>query len=241
MLGAQVDIITGLSAGLSLALPVINITGSSSMSMTTHQSMPDPPMAAGDKLEIISGKSDVSYNKPMRVRAGLGYEKAKSFAVSCDIEYVMGTEKLLKSNETDTTTTYDQGLPAATSTQKLSSKSGTRSVFNLYLGGEYFITDNWIVRAGFFMLPADVKPFEKTGSEILTMRVDRYGFSLGGAHATDTGETAFGITFVYGSGKTITEDYFTRLGGTAHDYKEIGVDHYMIAIFFSGTVDFARL
>ncbi len=48
------------------------------------------------------------------------------------------------------------------------------------------------------------------------------------------------MTFVYGKGETVTDDLYSHLGGTSHDYKTIGIDHYMIAIFFSGTVDFTK-
>jgi len=163
----------------------------------------------------------------------------RSWAVALDAELVFATKKLISRDITYTSTIYEQGFGVTTVEQTDTSETGSSAALNIYAGAEFYFASEWTLRAGAFMMPTTYEKFKQTIDEVLTLRINKYGATLGIANDTEAGETNFGIIFIYGLGETVALDAYSNLNNPA--YTKVDVAHYTIALFFSGTVDFAKL
>ena len=124
--------------------------------------------------------------------------------------------------------------------EDVNSEFGTDDAIDIYLGGEYYASSSWIIRAGVFMMQSTMPELDTNSSaDILSFKIDRYGASFGLGNITSAGETTYGVMFIYGKGETVTNDMFSDLHNP--EYTTIDVNHYMIAFFVSGSVDFSKM
>jgi hypothetical protein len=237
VVGAQWGLFSGLSVGASIAPPVFNFTGS--LKERTNSSHNAPPISGEDELEEIRGSGTTSYNRPMQIRAGLGFEKKKSWSVALDAEYIFSNDETFRLDEDVKTTTLLQYLTPKIKKEKIIQTTGTAQVFNIHTGFEYYLNYYWAIRCGFFITPSNVEEFKKEKNEFLTLRISRIGGSVGIGTESDIGETTFGISGAYGTGETVTGDPWSEEGKLK--YEVVEVKHYYVAFFISGAVDFEEM
>jgi len=239
ILGLQYDISSSLSLGLSLALPAMHIYGTYKNSFRGQQSYPDQ-FGVYDVLDIQRGEGEIAYRKPMKFRAGLGYEKTKKWSFALDVEYIFKKNNTVTGDVTYKIWYYENESPLNYYEEDVDSEYGNASALNIYLGGEYYLNPSWVLRAGFFMMPSTTEELDTDSpNDILTFKINRYGISLGFGNITEAGETSYGLLFIYGKGETVADDVFTDLNNP--EYTTVDVNHYMIALFVSGAVDFSGM
>ncbi len=237
ILGVQYQL-NNFKVGASVTFPTINLAGDYRNSGKYNESSPDD-QGVFDEVQIDRGEGSIGYHKPARLRLGLGYEAPRSWSVALDVEYIFATDKLISRDMTYTTTTWVQGGTTTVVSETDTHNSGSTWAVNVQVGGEYFVTSSWAVRAGFFYMPSTVEKFNVVASEILTMKIDRIGGTLGVASIRGFGETTVGISFAYGYGSTVAGDVYSDL--TASNYEKVDVNFYQVAVFFSGEVDFSKI
>ena len=231
--------LSALNIGVAFTTPVINLAGSFSNSGKFTLTNPDT-LGVPDEIEIDRGEGDIGYHKPAKCRIGIAYEKPLSWSVALDVEYIFATSKIVSRDVTYETTLYVQGAGVTESTVDDTSSSGSAAAINIYLGGEYYLNSSWSLRAGAFYMPSPTSDLDvSSNADVLTMKIDRIGGTIGLANFTDSGETNFGISVTYGFGETVAGDFLGDF--TSPSYKKVDVNLFQIALFFSGEVDFSRV
>ena len=239
ILGMQYEMSSSLSLGMSLALPAMHLYGTYKNSFRGQQSSPDQ-FGVNDVLDIQRGEGEIAYRKPMKLRAGLGYEKPKKWSFALDMEYIFKKNNTVTGDVTYKIWEYENEIPLNYYEEDVDSENGTDSALNLYLGVEYYLNPAWVLRAGLFMMPSTTEELDtESPNDILTFKIDRYGVSLGLGNITGDTETSYGLLFIYGAGETVADDAFSDL--SIPEYTTVYVNHYMIAFFVSGSVDFSEI
>ena len=243
--GLQYEISTGLSLGISLALPALHLYGSYKMAARGQGSNPDQ-FGSPDWLEIQRGEGELMHRKPMKLRTGFGFQKPNKWSLAIDIDYIFKKNNTLGSDVTYKIWYYENERPMNYSEEYINAEFETSSAINVYLGGEYYLNTAWVLRAGVFMLQTTTPELDtESGSDLFTLRLQRYGASIGLGNITKAGETNYGLIFIYGSGETVTQDIFSDLNKPDYlanpEYTTVNVNHYMIAFFVSGSVDFSGM
>jgi hypothetical protein len=233
VLGAQFSLMESLKLGLGVAIPSIRVGGEQSVIEQVN-------LQGNGALKRNTAFEGEGYaQRPLRINAGVAYEKAKSFSVGADVHYYFSTKK------------YDgfDGIThqIATATDNVTRdfnvaskrEHESRAVIDLSLGGEVWLFEMLALRGGFFTNRAP-RELDKSREGLNDIRIDRVGGSLGVGLLTGSFETTFGVVYQHGSGQVnildSTSSAAAAEGGrrvTAVDIKEDAVMFVMSGVVTS--------
>jgi len=134
----------------------------------------------------FSEESDTNREYPYVFRFGMAYTFSPAFLITGDVAFYTGTDRK-DSNSTPST-------------------FHTRSFMNTAIGAEYHLSDDWILRAGFFTNLANTD-MENVRFDERREAIDMYGGSLGVTFKKDKYIISLGTTYSTGTGDARVGDF----------------------------------
>jgi long-subunit fatty acid transport protein len=171
-LGAQVDVTEALGFGVLLRSSGLRIGGSTTLFTTSGA-------YAGDGIEDVSfidGAADFDYRLPFSLAAGAALRFGRG-AIEVDVRYYgdSGTHALFESEVTGIYNVANTGGTTSTEVGLAPKLNAWRDVVNVAVGGNYQLTDELRIHAGF---NTDRSPVADPQTSMFR-RVDLLGFSTG--------------------------------------------------------------
>ena len=205
--GAKFILPHDINLGLSVRPYTLKINDSGKIYSSTVVIENNVPQST---QELVSRSVSTELTPPIKVTAGIGYEKSQKYALDGDVSIYLPHKFTSAHDKTGTfgDVTIDQDF-----------------VINGNIGGEYYIKEKFPIRAGIFTnLSATSNVSAGTAA---TSKIDYYGgtFSVG----YEIGHTTYniGAQYAYGFGKLL--DY----AGTAQDF-----DIYTVTAILGGSYRF---
>ena len=232
--GVQLQATEGLSLGLAISTPSAHLGGSFD-GLGETKAFGSAALATSVRSSRAEGEA--TRKIPMRITAGLSYRRAKRFGVSADFSALLPTDGARQVETDDTNLTLQpSAAPQRGSTHTVTGWS-SQFAFQVNVGGELYIRDSWILRAGVFMDRPLREAFADplTGIDVLELRLAHFGGTLGLSTVQGAVQSTFGLAVSYGSGTT---------GGlTFADIKprETDASSLDVIVFITGGFDFSEL
>ncbi|MDT8317761.1 MAG: hypothetical protein RQ824_07205 [bacterium] len=155
---------------LGLTLSQNSIIDSEARSQWTGKTDLTPPLFTNSKEPGIASSSD-KRDYPLAVSLGGAWFKSESLMVSCDLDYYGAV-----------------------------SSEDRESVLNFSLGTEYYLSEEYALRGGFYTNMANT-PEVKSGVSDQNDNVDIYGFTASISRFTRSSAMTFGLNYAYGAGE----------------------------------------
>ena len=147
-------------------------------------------------------------SRPARLSAGLAYEAPERFGVAGDVHFQPANDDFYTFEADATVTAVSTGLPVLSQRQVVSGGAKSAATANGSLGGELWVTESLVARAGVFT-DRDVAPERDEAGEP-NSRLDWYGMTVGLGSFDGALETTYGIAYRYGQGTAISDDLYGR-------------------------------
>lgn len=168
--------------GLSLRPPALRLHGSGdAYSATATQAA----VSATNPDKNVLKNLDVNLPPPMKVTAGIGYCEENHFAIDGDVSFYFP--------DTFSAVHDPQGRTTDVTIKQ-------NWILNGNVGGEYWLTPHWPLRAGLFTNFSSAPDLGSAGSN--GTKIDYYGSSVSVANVQSNYTTQLGVQMSYGSGKT---------------------------------------
>jgi long-chain fatty acid transport protein len=205
-LGAQLDLTDRWTAGLTIRSPTLGRLYSSVRELAINskyvESSTGTPLSGYvDRIEVKSGVT-LEQRLPLTVAAGLSYHEAGAWAVALDGTFQAAIPLYQRFSGPPAYPTDTSGNPILDPNRALITveQAEARSVFNLNLGAELYLSKSWIGRAGFFTDVSTVN-LQSAAADPSQPRIDRYGVSVGLGRLGERSTTSFSLVYVGGTGQ----------------------------------------
>jgi hypothetical protein len=229
VVGLQIKLIPGLKAGLGVAAPSIRIDG------RNDRSVQQTTTGKFGQKQNFTFAGEAYGQRPLRINAGVAYEQAKSFGVAADVSFytavdqfygAKGTQNVVATSSDDVTRNYNERR------EQIQKAAG---VFNVAIGGEFWVTKALALRLGAFTNGAPVKLDAVTP---YSLEINRLGLTGGVGIEAGSFETTLGVVYQHGSGKLNTPDFTSRAALDSPDARYVPVNVTEDALMFvvSGVV-----
>lgn len=195
-LGAQYDFGGGWRAGATVQSPNLHLYGTGKRYIT--MAVPD----AQYQLGAYSDDVDTDNRQALQLGLGIGRSVAGEYAFGLDVLYHPSTSYDLMDWDFP-----GRGHDAA--------RVRMKDVVDFSLGGEYYVAENWPVRAGVFtsFSAVDVpKDDDDNGDEFLDTDVDLYGITFSVGRETENMGINLGLEYAFGNGHTSGYDRYAEDG-----------------------------
>lgn len=171
-LGAQVDLTDALGLGVMVRSPGLRLSGSSGLFATAGDYRGD----GFEDVTFIDGAADFDYRLPFSLGAGVAYRFARG-AIEADVRYY-GESTSHALFESDATGLHNVSSGTGTTTTAVGLRptpNAWRDVVNVAVGGNFQVTDELRVHAGF---NTDRSPVADPETSMFR-QIDLLGFSTG--------------------------------------------------------------
>ena len=199
-LGAQYDFGAGWRAGATMQSPNLHLYGDGKASYAVI-GVKD---ARANSYRDFSDDLDTDNRGAFQFGLGIGRNLPGEYAFGFDVTY-------------HPSASYDMMEWTLSSNDKSSSHVKLGDVVDFSLGGEYYVAENWPVRAGFYTAFSGVDVPDPDSDELLDTDMDLYGFTFSVGRETETMGINLGFEYAFGHGHTLG---YTHLEG---DEAEQGV------------------
>ncbi len=184
-LGAQYDFGGGWRAGATVQSPNLHLYGTGRQNVTVSGN------AQGAQMGFNSDDLDTDNRQSLQLGLGIGRSVAGQYAFGVDVLYhPSASYDLLEWNY--------EGQGQATGHVKM------KDVVDFSLGGEYYVAENWPVRAGVFtsFSAVDIPEVDEVNDELLDTDMDLYGFTISVGRETENMGVNLGLEYAFGNGHT---------------------------------------
>ncbi|MCA9670452.1 MAG: hypothetical protein KC503_32875 [Myxococcales bacterium] len=233
--GAQLLVTDALSFGLSVTAPSLHLGGNVEGGGETKQYSNDATL---NEVTIDRFDGTATINLPLRVAGGFSYRRRGSFGVVADAALIVPVRSTRTvSNVTSTTLSLQPGASPNTVETDASLTTEGQLSFAASVGGEYYLTPSWVVRAGgFFDRPLRAAFRDNPApSEIFGVRMSHVGATLGLAQLGRALSTTVGVVLRHGFGETVAPIWGAP-GARQTDYRQ-----YELMVFMSGGFDLSEI
>lgn len=229
VVGIQAVLLPGLSLGLGAALPSFRMSG---VSTVVNQDSFQGSKEAEKSNESLKGEG--YYDRPLRLNAGLWFERPKSFGIGADVHYhaaktasrgYSGVFQITESANDNVARSYNEAKEVL---------HDAKQVINLSVGGEVWLNEMFALRAGFFTnrSPYALVPNDPTG-----ISIDRLGGTLGLGVQIGSFETTIGGLYQRGTGKmNVTDESSARALANGDIIVPVGVTEDTLMLMLSAVV-----
>jgi long-subunit fatty acid transport protein len=179
LIGAQYQLSEQWRLGVLLQTPSLNISGDGDYQYSYVT-------ATGDRGMLNAKNMNAKNDQPIKLTAGVSWSKPKCYGAGLDLTLHGNNDyDRLKGN-------YNDGSDAA-----LDYKNET--VFDINLGGEYYIRNKYPIRAGFFTSFSSA-PDTKVDTAQYPGKIDLYGLTLSAGSESEHMTLNVGINYIFGKG-----------------------------------------
>ena len=186
--GAQYSVTDNISLGLTIFSPTLNLAGKGSVFYGA--SLEDP-----DQSYLYSANDMRSNNRvPTKIVFGAAYIRRGGFTVEADLSYHFPTSY---------TELRGQDI---WSSEEIRMDIKREAVVNLNLGGEYYIVENYPLRAGVFTNLSSSSSLDPEKPQVNGEKTDMYGISASIGNESEHTTINFGVNYVWGKGKILGFD-----------------------------------
>jgi hypothetical protein len=198
ILGAQATLVEGLHLGVGVALPSFRMRGNETI---LEQSNHRTTKVATKENSALKGEG--YYDRPLRINAGLWFERPHSFGLGADVHLYAprkeargfsGVFQNAASRTDDVSRSYNEKDELYLDAQQ---------VIDLSIGGEVWLSKMIALRGGFFTNRA---PFKLDPTDPMSMEINRMGGTLGLGIQLGSFETTLGLLYQRGSGRMNVAD-----------------------------------
>ena len=181
VLGAQYQIDTNWSAGVVIQTPSVHISGDGEYL--------EKEVELGIPAASYLDDPDTENKIPTKIAAGIAYQVPDKYAVALDVSYhfATGFNRLEGDDQFGNYRYYPLSREAT---------------FNANLGGEYYVTDRYPVRAGIFTNISSA-PSADINRSWQPAHINKYGVSASVGREADNTTLNLGINYVWGSGDAV--------------------------------------
>lgn len=185
VLGAQYDLNEEFALGALVQTPSWNIAGDGELLYAVSLGSPESD-------QLVQAKNMKSRNNlPARFILGAAWRKAGIFTLEGNLSYHLPTSYQPLSGEDDWT-----GQPVTTKLRR-------KSVVNFNLGGEYYVAENYPLRAGVFSNLSSSPGVDESDPAGSQEKIDMYGVSFSFGNESEHTTISVGVNYVWGKGKTV--------------------------------------
>lgn len=185
IVGAQYDISDEVVLGAMVQTPSWNLSGRGEVLYAVSLGSPESD-------QLIQAKDMESRNRiPTKISLGAAWRKPRLFTLEGNCSYHLPTSSRPLTGE-DTWT----GLP-------VSFRLTREGVVNFNLGGEYYVRENYPVRAGVFTNLSSSPGVDQSDPEGSRDEIDMYGVSFSVGNESEHTTISVGVNYVWGKGKTL--------------------------------------
>ena len=234
VIGSQLRLFDDLWVGVAAESRGIPIWGTGT-TVTNFDRARSPATAgsgAQSRYNAEGQLDDVSISRPMRMSAGLAYDKTDRFALAFDVHFTPAHSAFREWSGTAHVTRAESGADVIETDEPVYYQRGTRDTVNLSVGGEVHLTRKLALRAGMFT-DNDVVEESSPGQEARNARLDWMAFTLGLGHSIGVVGTSYGVAYRRGSGTAYARDTF---GGDPARTVEIAYTAHGVMLMLSGAV-----
>ena len=189
-LGAQYRFGDGWKAGATVQSPNLHLYGDGRRSVSAYLS--DEDTQAG----VYSDDLDTDNRQALQLGLGVGRSVAGQYAFDFDVTYHPSTSYDLMD--------WDFGDLYGNDSARVE----MNDVVDFSLGGEYYVAENWPVRAGVYTaFSATDVPDDTNDDSVIETDLDLVGFTFSVGRETETMGINVGIEYAFGHGHTLGYKY----------------------------------
>lgn len=233
VLGAQVNLVGKLWAGAAVATPSVSLGGTSveTAAQTVNQAMPQATTPTFTSHGMTADRNHTS-GRPLRVNVGLAYEDRSRFSLAGDVGLFLRRADAIVSDGPEAHTDIVSGQPTRTYVVAGRTATNLEQVIDVSLGGEIVIS-SFALRFGAFTDLSQRKPFQTLNTvDILSLRGDRVGGTLGLGTIVGSFDSTIGIAYTRTTGQLNALDLTNP---TAPGYP-VGATANTVTFIISGAV-----
>ncbi|GAC1351269.1 MAG: hypothetical protein NVSMB1_02660 [Polyangiales bacterium] len=231
--GMQLKVTQELSFGAAFESRGTPLKHGGTLNVIRDSVTPGPLDAQVVSHTNVSGTfKEASASRPFRFSLGAAYDKPNVFTLAGDVHWSPPTQDShILSFDVDTIN-GTTGAPVATGNVQRTVNIGTRSLWNVSLGGELHLSEDYAVRVGYQSDFDAVQDRTSDGSRD-SDRLDWHVFTLGLGVKDRRLETTYGLAYRLGVGKAFRQDQF---GPDINAYIEVPYKAHGVMIILSGVV-----
>ncbi len=229
---------SGFSVGLGASSPSLHLDGDFTNQYKLDTTAPGGADTYPSEKIIENLTGDLIINKPIKVNLGLGYEMKKTFSIALDVNLYMPMNEAMRYEGDIRSDTIMQYGIADSQRYYINKKFKHDMIINAKLGVEVIIADIHALRFGAF---SDFSPVHIPGTadldytDLMTVKEDRFGGSLGYGFATDAFVADYGVAGYYGVGSIVGQQLF------GDSYFKSDLTSYGFMFFLSASLDLEEI
>lgn len=185
-LGAQYDFGAGWRAGATVQSPNLHVYGDGRASYAFIALNGNETLS----YRVYSDDLDTDNRQALQLGLGIGRSVAGQYAFDLDVTY-------------HPSSSYDMMEWTLNDSGESSKHVKMHDVVDFSLGGEYYVAENWPVRAGVYTAFSAVDVPDPDDNEVLDTDMDLYGFTFSVGRETRTMGINLGFEYAFGHGHTI--------------------------------------
>jgi hypothetical protein len=225
--GATYKLLDRYTLGASIEVPSVHVTGR--YRANAHEQYQD---ASGSSSRVSVSRGDFKAPPPVRIAAGLGVKLSEALKVEIDGFYYFARSEAIASQMHIEELSVN-GTASTHSPLDVRYAERSRGVFNVAVGGEYFVTPSFSVLGGASTDLTSTPPLNPT-SALGTFdrdRLSRVSISGGVGSYGTAGELLIGTQLSYGWGQTLAIDPYL----VPNEYAALDTRRYAVMIILAGS------
>ncbi len=185
LFGAQYALGEEFFLGAVVQTPSLNLTGSGEVLYAVSLGSPETD-------ELVQAKNMKSRNRiPAKLTLGAAWRQPGIFTLEGNCSYHLPTGYTILSGEDSWS-----GMPVDFRLRR-------EGVVNFNLGGEYYVVENYPIRAGIFTNLSSSPGVDETDPSGSHDRIDMYGVSFSVGQESEHTTLSVGVNYVWGKGQTL--------------------------------------